>query len=63
MSRVLPRATVALMLLCALLVGALALHPRADAASATLVVASAAPLPIEAVRDAVEEAGYELAHG
>ena len=36
---------------------------RADAASATLVVASAAPLPIEAVRDAVEEAGYELAHG
>ena len=35
---------------------------RADAGSATLVVVSAAPLDPAGVREAVEEAGYELAH-
>lgn len=36
---------------------------RADAGSATLVVVSAAPLDLARVSEAVEEAGYELAHG
>ncbi|MGH1525362.1 heavy-metal-associated domain-containing protein [Leifsonia sp. L25] len=35
---------------------------RADAGSATLVVVSGSPLDLASVREAVEEAGYELAH-
>lgn len=36
---------------------------RADAGSATLVVVSSAAVDPRSVREAVEEAGYELAHG
>ncbi|MEU9826982.1 heavy-metal-associated domain-containing protein [Micromonospora chersina] len=36
---------------------------RIDLASGTATVTSAAPLPVESVRAAVDEAGYELATG
>ncbi|MCP3784076.1 MULTISPECIES: heavy-metal-associated domain-containing protein [Micromonospora] len=36
---------------------------RIDLASGTATVTSAAPLPVESVRAAVDEAGYELAAG
>ena len=36
---------------------------RADANQATLVVTSSAAIDVVSLRQAVEEAGYELAHG
>ncbi|MFG2110216.1 heavy-metal-associated domain-containing protein [Micromonospora sp. AP08] len=36
---------------------------RIDLATGTATVTSAAPLPVESVRAAVDEAGYELASG
>lgn len=35
----------------------------ADAAAATVTVVSSTAIPVELIREAVEEAGYELAHG